>query len=70
MPGPGNYNPNLDASRETGGAMGIGTGTRAGIAKKSDEPGPGHYDNIRSSDNLYCRPNYAFGKGDRSDSSP
>ena len=50
--------------------MGIGTGTRKSINKNAYQPGPGHYDNIQSSDNLYCRPNYAFSKGDRNDSSP
>ena len=44
IPGPGQYNPNVGASKENNGGVKIGTGSRSNLNPNSKEvPGPGSY---------------------------
>jgi hypothetical protein len=62
MPGPGQYNPNLSASKENLGGVRIGTANRSVLgAAGIDTPGPGNY-NVR---NILGGPGYGFGSSGR-----
>jgi hypothetical protein len=44
MPGPGQYNPNINAAKEQNGGVRIGSANRSALGTAGiDTPGPGNY---------------------------